>query len=41
MGILDNLKKVAEANHSTRPELMSAVNQLEALLQESDHYSPE
>ncbi len=36
-----DLKKVADANRSTRPELVSAVNQLEALLQESDNYSPE
>jgi hypothetical protein len=36
-----DLKKVAEANQVTRPELASAVNQLEGLLQESDNYSPE
>lgn len=36
-----DLKKVAEANRSNRPELVSAVNQLEAVLQESDNYSPE
>ncbi|MGG1659788.1 hypothetical protein [Brevibacillus sp. NRS-1366] len=36
-----DLKKVAEANRDTRPELISAVTQYEGLTNESEGYSPE
>lgn len=37
----DELKKLAEKNRDSRPDLLSVVNQFESLIDASEGYSPE